>query len=57
MLNTFAYLREYCKQLKMKYPTYDKKLSDWDSFAPEVIQVFIMILVVNVIIKYQSSKI
>jgi hypothetical protein len=52
MLNTFAYLREYCKQLKMKYPTYDKKLSDWDSFAPEIIQVYLMILVVNVIMKY-----
>jgi hypothetical protein len=41
----------------MKYPTYEKKLSDWDSFAPEVIQVYLMILVVNVIIKYSSSNI
>ena len=50
--NTFFYLVEYVGKLKMKYPTYDKKLFDRSFLIPEVIRVFVMILVDNVIIKY-----
>ena len=55
VLNVYATFKKYCCDLKAKFPSY-MRIGDFDNIAIEIIQVFILNLIINMYTKYRSSK-
>jgi hypothetical protein len=55
VLAVYATFKQYCAELKSQFQNYNR-ISDFDNIAIEIIQVFILNLIINMYNKYRSSK-
>ena len=55
VLCVFSNFLTFCADLKSKFQNYNR-IADFDNIAFEIIQVFILNLIINIYNKYRSTK-
>lgn len=56
VINVYLYFRSFCTELKQKFSTSFKRISDWENTIYEVIQILVFNLIANMMLKARSSQ-
>lgn len=55
-LNVYFWLQKFTANLKQKHGGSYQRISDWDRITNEIVQIFMVKLMINLVFKYKSQN-